>query len=350
MLAIFGMVIPMLDSVKTTICIHKALFIAASVLLYILIFTLAYIVIGRTAIAFSLIPLTCAASILGRWGGFVSGLLFVPLNLALFMLSGEYGSTLLVGKNFWASHLGLICIGFIVGHLSDLNTQYRESEARLRRAELTSKSGNWELHLDSKIMYGSEGAIKLYGVDKDQFEYTHMKSIPLPEYRQLLDTALKNLIENNKPYDVEFKIKTADTGEIKDIHSTAIFDKEKRILFGIIQDITKHKQVEEALRQSEVKFRDLVDMLPQIVFETDLKGNLTFVNQNAFNSFGYTKDDVASGLKVMQMIAPKDRDRAADRIRQIMRGPSDLIGSEYIAIKKDGTEFPVNHILDQIPV
>ena len=114
-----------------------------------------------------------------------------------------------------------------------------------------------------------------------------------------------------------------------------------RTLAEIIGTAVTRKRAVEALRQSEARFRDLADMLPQIVFETDVKGNLTFVNQNAFNTFGYTNDDVASGLNATQMIAPKDRDRAVDRIRQIMTGSSHLIGSEYSAIKKDDTEFPV---------
>jgi len=45
------------------------------------------------------------------------------------------------------------------------------SEARLKRAEIASKSGNWELHLDSQTIVGSEGALKLYGVDKTEFSY-----------------------------------------------------------------------------------------------------------------------------------------------------------------------------------
>jgi PAS domain S-box-containing protein len=117
-------------------------------------------------------------------------------------------------------------------------------------------------------------------------------------------------------------------------HNIHLYDQVQR-------ELAQHKQTEEALRQSEAKFRELADMLPQIVFETDVKGNLSFVNQNAFDTFGYTKDDFASGLNAMQMIAPKDRDRAADRIRQKMSGQSNLIGSEFTAVKKDGTEFPI---------
>jgi len=118
------------------------------------------------------------------------------------------------------------------------------SEARLKRAEIASRSGNWEFYLNSQIMIASEGAVKLYGVDKNQFGYDVVKKIPLPEYRPILDHALKNLLEKDIPYDVEFKIKTVDTNEIKDIHSVAVYDKEKRVLFGIIQDITERKQAE----------------------------------------------------------------------------------------------------------
>ena len=114
-----------------------------------------------------------------------------------------------------------------------------------------------------------------------------------------------------------------------------------RMLAEIVGTAVARKHAEEALRQSEAKFRGLADMLPQIVFETDVKGNLTFVNQNALYAIGYTKKDVASGLNATQLIAPKDRDRVADRIRQMMSGSSDLLGTEYSAIKKDGTVFPV---------
>lgn len=129
----------------------------------------------------------------------------------------------------------------------------RVSEARLTRAEIASKSGNWELHLDTQIMVASVGATKIYGVDKDHMDFSVVKKVPLPEYRPMMDQALKELIEDNKPYDIEFKIKTVDTGKIKDIHSIAIYDKEKRILFGAIQDITERKKVEKELIKAKEK-------------------------------------------------------------------------------------------------
>ncbi len=128
---------------------------------------------------------------------------------------------------------------------------FRESAVRLKRAELASKSGNWELLLDSKIMIASEGAEKIYGLKGGLFEYNAVKNIPLPEYRPILDNALKGLIEKAEPYNIEFKIKNPESGEIIDIHSVAEYDREEHIIFGIIQDITGRKRVENELRDSE---------------------------------------------------------------------------------------------------
>lgn len=123
----------------------------------------------------------------------------------------------------------------------------RVSEARLRRAELASKSGNWELHLGNGTMIGSEGAMKLYGVNNFATNYSIIKEIPLPEYRQMMDEALNGLIKQNKPYNIEFKIRNHLTGEIIDIHSICEYDTENQILFGSIQDITEKNIILENL-------------------------------------------------------------------------------------------------------
>ena len=137
------------------------------------------------------------------------------------------------------------------------------SEARLKRAELASSSGNWELHLDSQTIYTSEGAGMIYGLDSNQIDYSIIKSIALSEYRPSLNEAMKSLIEENLPYDIEFKIKTVDTGIIKNIHSIATFDKERRTVFGVIQDITERKRSEDAVRESENKFRTLFTQMSE---------------------------------------------------------------------------------------
>jgi len=88
------------------------------------------------------------------------------------------------------------------------------------------------------------------------------------------------------------------------------------------------------------RYRELLDSLPQTVFEFDEKGNFTFANHRGFESFGYTQEDIEKGLNVLQMIIPEDRERAKKNIRRRLSGEK-FCSTEYMALRKDGSTFPV---------
>lgn len=106
------------------------------------------------------------------------------------------------------------------------------------------------------------------------------------------------------------------------------------------REIEERRYAETALRESEERFRNLSNSLPQVVFETDERGILSFANQNAFELFGYGESELGRGWNVLELLIPDDRDRAARHIRRIMAGEN-LGGIEYTAKKKDGATFPV---------
>jgi two-component system cell cycle sensor histidine kinase/response regulator CckA len=113
----------------------------------------------------------------------------------------------------------------------------------------------------------------------------------------------------------------------------------KPAIQGAVVDITDHKQAEEALRQSQQRFKELAELLPETIYEMDVKANLTFVNRNAFAHFGYTKQDFDRGLNAYNMLIPQDRRRSMANVKRIFNG--DKVGlTEYTALRKDGTTFP----------
>lgn len=157
------------------------------------------------------------------------------------------------------------------------------SEIRLKRAEIASKSGNWELHLDTGRIVGSEGAMKIYGLDDQDFDYKIIKGFPLPEYRTILDNALKDLIERDIPYEVKFKIKNAKTGKIIDLRSTAFYDKSRRTVFGIMVDITSQVENEELLRKSNERLTSLLQTSIGLLEVSDKKNILTNILEAAIS-------------------------------------------------------------------
>ncbi len=106
------------------------------------------------------------------------------------------------------------------------------------------------------------------------------------------------------------------------------------------KELSDAKQIKEALSQSEARFRELAELLPESIFETGLNLDFTYANQRAIELFKYTERDLAEGLKVLDMIVPEDRELATKNIGRRMRG-EDLGSFEYQALKKDGTTFPM---------
>ncbi len=114
----------------------------------------------------------------------------------------------------------------------------------------------------------------------------------------------------------------------------------------IFEDISNRKRAEELIIESEKKYRELADLLPQTVFETDLNANLTFMNVYAFEMFGYSQDDLLDGLNILELIVEEERFLSRGKIKDVLNGQ--VSGDEYTAQRRDKTKFPI--ILHSNPI
>ena len=111
---------------------------------------------------------------------------------------------------------------------------------------------------------------------------------------------------------------------------------------GIIHNITDQKKALEALNESERRFHELADLLPQVVFEADVNGTVTYANRAAFEWFRYEEEDFWKGVNVLDMIADPDRGRTLTSFREKISGQRSIYPPlEVTALRKDGTTFPI---------
>jgi PAS domain S-box-containing protein len=135
----------------------------------------------------------------------------------------------------------------------------RAAHDRLLRAEEFARFGHWEYSLDDRIMHASEGASRIYGFLAPTLPLEKIRNCALAKYREILDSALLDLIERNIPFDQEFAIHRISDSEIVQVHSKAQYDAKTKRVFGVVQDITDRKRIEEERERLIVELQQAIE-------------------------------------------------------------------------------------------
>jgi len=107
------------------------------------------------------------------------------------------------------------------------------------------------------------------------------------------------------------------------------------------KEIVERKKIEQALTESKQKYHDLVELLPETIFETDCSGKLLYLNSMGFRLFGYVPADLHENLTIQKFIAPESSAELdffiSKTIQSLQTGRTILSG-----IKNGGSTFPLS--------
>lgn len=239
---------------------------------------------------------------------------------------------------------GIVGVPVDITERVHMEEMLRESEQQYRQLFELSPMGIITSDLKGVITSCNPAFLELTGYSKEEIINKHFLKLPtlpvkdLPKYSKLFASAIKSGLPDHYEFEWLHKDGTPHLGYA---HIGVLKEKGKSSGFqAILLDITERKHAEKALMDSEERFRVLTELLPQIVFEIDTKGNLTYVNLQGYELSGYGEEDVSEGLNISNLFVAEDRDRLRKNIQGRLRGKV-LGGAEYTLMRKDGSRFPV---------
>lgn len=255
------------------------------------------------------------------------------------------------GERFWASgemtpilNADNQAIGF-VKVLRDFTLAHRaaealkQSELRLRRAQEAGGVGLFSVTLIDNLLQGTPEFHRIFGLDyTPTVSTTVLESLVLPEDRHLASSA-ETRFQRSAPLDVEYRIRRADTGEERVISRRAEFEFDPLgqpvRLVGAVRDVTDRRSAQQAIQDSEAKFRALAQTLPNLIWTASPTGEPDWFNERVYEYSGLQHGQL-DGLGWANLVHPDDRPASYQRWQTAMAEQS-VFETEYRLRRADGT-------------
>jgi len=245
----------------------------------------------------------------------------------------------------------LVNVGLIPGtkrsvaSLIDI-TERKRAEEEIRKFKTIADQAPYGVtisNIEGELVYVNKTYAEMHGYSPDELIGRHCSVLYTEEQMKTVQKLRNRLLQEGNFPGEEVWHKRRDGTVFPTLMSAHLVRDESGnplYLTASVLDITERRKMEEALRHSEERFRELAELLPETVFETDREGKLTFANRNALEVFGYSQKDIDDGLYSFQMLVPEDRERARENLQKILNSEGMLGGIEYTALRKDGSTFP----------
>ncbi len=158
----------------------------------------------------------------------------------------------------------------------------------------TMEEGYFEVDLKGNYTFVNDSVCRIHGASREELIGLNYKKYMEKETAEKVRKVFNQVYETGKPYKLfEWEIIKADGAKAVEESSVYLIrnDRGERIGFrGIFREISERKKMQEVLRQSEERYRTILDKIEEGYFEVDLRGNLTFVNQSLSRIIGIPKE------------------------------------------------------------
>ncbi|MBF0613571.1 MAG: response regulator [Magnetococcales bacterium] len=212
------------------------------------------------------------------------------------------------------------------GIVSDITERMRielaleKSEQTLKRAQAVARIGSWHLDLTSGVLTWSEESYRIFGIPVgESVSYDRFLSRIFPKDRADVSGAWQAAVQG-APYDIIHRILVNE--EIRWVREQAEFTfddhGEPKVALGTVQDVTDQVLVEQARRNSELRFRSIFERANAGIAFSDARGLFLQLNKSFAELIGFSPDEMI-GMSFARYTHPEDLEKEQELIGEIVR-------------------------------
>lgn len=190
---------------------------------------------------------------------------------------------------------------------------------------------------NGKIVDANKAAEDFYGWSIKELKEMYVDQINTSTEAEVHKEVANAKLENRIYY--EFKNRIAD-GSIKEVEifNSEIYIKGKRFIHSIIHDITEKKKSERALKESETRYKSVVESLNQAYYEADRRGKFLYCNPGLYVIGGYTDEDIEGNI-CFNLVAEEHRKEVMFACKKAIQNRQPHFTLEFKVVKKNGEKL-----------
>lgn len=217
---------------------------------------------------------------------------------------------------------------------------WRESEERWQLALKSINGGIWDINFKTGAVFHSARWKEMLGYEDNEVENSNdewIRRVHPDDREAVMDARQAHLDQKTPNYVAEYRLRCKD-GSYKWILSRAqaVWDEQGNPirLIGSHEDITERKHTEEALAESEQKYRALVEASQDVIWSVDTQGCYTFVNCAVKQIYGYEPEEML-GRPFTDFMPPGQMAKDLEVFQSLLAGGS-VFQYETINLARDG--------------
>jgi len=236
----------------------------------------------------------------------------------------------------------------VSGKPSYKELQQRVKELEIKLSENTERFNEIYYNV-SEFIYGhdlegtitevNQKVIGQLGYGREELLGNNMREIIPEPHVKHFEEYLKRIVENGKDEGLIQLLSKDGTQHIIEYKNLLVNTPERpAVIRGIARDVTEHLETEQALLESDMRFRAILESIEDGYYEVDLEGNMTFFNSRVSENLGYPEEELA-GINYREYMDEENAGIIFQTFHDVFMTGNSIKSIEWELMKKDGTKM-----------